>query len=67
MNSCFFLVVMVLLLAKPSCLPTVISDITNMSVHIHFNFATFQNDHISKVLCDVCVHSPTALVNGMSP
>lgn len=54
MDSCS-LVVMVLLLAKPSCLPTVVSDITNMSVHIHSSFATFQNDHISKVISDACV------------
>lgn len=53
MNSCY-LVVMALLLAKPSCLLTVISDITNMSVHIHFSFATFQNDHIRKVISDAC-------------
>lgn len=48
---------MVLLLAKPSCLPTVISDITNMSVHRRFSFATFQNDHISKVTSDACAFS----------
>lgn len=41
---------MVLLLVKPYCLLTVIVDITNMSVPIHFSFATFQNDHISEVI-----------------
>lgn len=46
-----------LLLAKSYCLSTVLSDITNMSVHIHFSFATFQNDHISEVISDACAFS----------
>lgn len=41
-----------LLLAKPCCLLTVTSDITNMSVLMLFSFATFHNDHISKVISD---------------
>lgn len=49
MNSCSQ-VVIELLLAKAYHLPDVVSDITNVSVHIQFNTATFQTDHIGKVI-----------------
>lgn len=41
---------MKLLLAKPYHLPVVVSDITNVSVHIQLSVATFQTDHIGKVI-----------------
>lgn len=49
MNSCSQ-VVIELLLAKAYHLPDVVSDITNVSVHIQFDTATFQTDHIGKVI-----------------
>lgn len=53
---------MVLLLTTRPCLPTVISDITNMSVHMRLSFAAFQKDHIRKVISDACAFSHCQLL-----
>lgn len=39
-----------LLLAETYHLPGVVSDIINVSVHIQLGIATFQTDHIGKVI-----------------